>query len=178
MVWSCSVEAPACAGDDSDDRDDSRVHVENAHFSIMPDAGLIDLFDTLDAVDQKMANVGEMLTINRPDLMPESGMEWSGDLLVLHSVRIDPKFRGHKLGHAVLKAIRLRNGPLLHTRKSGRTTSGVCGPHYVPTAARPRGVPSRGRFPGPPRLGRPCEKHLSGCCRGSGNAWGTVPAYG
>lgn len=78
MVWSCSVEAPACAGDDSDDRDDSRVHVENAHFSIMPDAGLIDLFDTLDAVDQKMANVGEMLTINRPDLMPESGMEWSG----------------------------------------------------------------------------------------------------
>jgi hypothetical protein len=71
----------------------------------VPDAGLIDLFDTLDAVDQELASVAEMLTIERPELMPEAGMELGGDLLVLSSLWIDPKFRGHNLGHSVLKAI-------------------------------------------------------------------------
>lgn len=50
-----------------------------------------------------MANVGEMLTINRPDLIED--MALGGDLMVLSSLRISPQFRGNKLGHTILKAI-------------------------------------------------------------------------
>lgn len=32
-------------------------------------------------------------------------MDLGGDLMVLHSLRIEPRFRGNKIGHAVLKAI-------------------------------------------------------------------------
>lgn len=106
MDWTVTIDAPAWAEGNSDDyEDDRRVPVGKAHLSIVPDAGLIDLFDTLDAVDQTLANVGEMLTTKRPDLMISSGMELGGDLLVLHSLWIDPTFRGHKLGNKILKAI-------------------------------------------------------------------------
>ena len=106
MDWTVSIDAPVWAEGNSDDFEgDRRVHVGKAHLSIVPDAGLIDLFDTVDAVDQILANVGEMLTAKRPALMISSGMELGGDLLVLHSLGIDPKFRGHKLGHKILKAI-------------------------------------------------------------------------
>lgn len=106
MDWTVTIDAPAWAEGNSDDfEDDRRVQVGKAHLSIVPDAGLIDLFDTLDAVDQMLANVGEMLTTERPELMPNAGMELGGDLMVLHSIWIDPRFRGHKLGHKILKAI-------------------------------------------------------------------------
>lgn len=106
MDWAVSIDAPAWADGDSDDfEDDRRVLVGKAHLSIVPDAGLIDLFDTLDAVDQILGNVGEMLTVKRPDLMVSAGMELGGDLLVLHSLWINPRFRGHKLGHTILKAV-------------------------------------------------------------------------
>ncbi len=42
-------------------------------------------------------------TIKRPDLIGD--MALGGDLLVLSSLRIAPKFRGNKLGHSILKAI-------------------------------------------------------------------------
>ncbi|TSE15041.1 hypothetical protein B1A87_003035 [Arthrobacter sp. KBS0703] len=104
MNWKVSVEATVWA-DDDEDTDGAEVHVGDARFSIVPDAGMIDLFMTLDAVDQDLANVAEMLTIERPDLMPNAGMDLGGDLLVLSSLWIDPQFRGHKIGHAILKAI-------------------------------------------------------------------------
>jgi hypothetical protein len=106
MDWTVSIDAPAWAEGNGDDfEDERRVRVGKAHLTIVPDAGLIDLFDTLDAVDQQIANVAEMLTVERPDLMPNTGMELGGDLMVLSSLWIHPRFRGHKLGHAVLKAI-------------------------------------------------------------------------
>lgn len=66
-------------------------------------AGITDLFNTLDAVNQEVANVWEMLTAKRPDLVED--MALGGDLLILSSLRIVPKFRGNRLDHAVLKAI-------------------------------------------------------------------------
>lgn len=76
MNWTVSIDAPAWAEGDKDDfDDDSRIPVGKAHLSIIPDAGMIDLFDTLDAVDQQLANVAEMLTVERPDLMPNA---WDG----------------------------------------------------------------------------------------------------
>jgi hypothetical protein len=104
MKWTVSVGGTVGDGE-YDDGDGEEVHVGDAHFTVVPDAGIIDLFDTLDAVDQELANVAEMLTIQRPDLMPSAGMELDGDLLVLSSLWIDPKYRGNNAGHDVLRAI-------------------------------------------------------------------------
>lgn len=104
MNWSATIKG-VIWDEGEEDGDGREVRVGDARFTIVPDAGLIDLFDTLDAVDQELANVAEMLTVERPDLMPEVGMELGGDLLVLSSLWIDPAYRGHKLGHAVLRAI-------------------------------------------------------------------------
>lgn len=102
MVW--TVKVRGTVWDDEDDSGDGKeVTVGKAQLYVVPDAGIIDLFLTMDAVNQKMANIAEMLTIKRPDLLKE--MALGGDLLVLSSLEIEPKFRGNKLGHAVLKAI-------------------------------------------------------------------------
>ncbi|MEV7132151.1 hypothetical protein AB0N24_04600 [Arthrobacter sp. NPDC093128] len=103
MTWTVSVNATVW--DEDDDGDGEEVHVGDARFTIVPDAGDIELFLTLDAVDQELANVAEMLTVERPDLMPAAGMDLGGDLLVLSSLWIEPKFRGHQTGHTVLTAI-------------------------------------------------------------------------
>lgn len=71
-----------------EDGDGREVHVGEARVTVVPDAGMIDLFYTLDAVDRDLANVAEMLTVERPDLMPGAGMELGGDLLVLSSLWI------------------------------------------------------------------------------------------
>lgn len=104
MGWEVSINGMIWDGGE-EGNDGREVHVGDARFSIVPNAGLIDLFSTLDAVDQELADVAEMLTVERPDLMATVGMELGGDLMVLSSLWIDPRFRGHKLGHAVLKAI-------------------------------------------------------------------------
>lgn len=106
MDWEVSIDAPVWAEGNGDDSEDDRpCPCREGTPDHRPDAGLMDLFDTLDAVDQQLANVAEMLTFERPDLMPNAGMELGGDLMVLSSLWINPRFRGHKLGHAVLKAI-------------------------------------------------------------------------
>lgn len=102
MVW--TVKVKGIVWDDDDDGGDGKeVTVGKAELYVVPDAGIIDLFLTLDAVNQEVANVAEMLTIKRPDLLEE--MALGGDLLILSSLHIAPKFRGNKLGHDVLKAI-------------------------------------------------------------------------
>jgi hypothetical protein len=102
MNWTVKVKGRVWDGE-YDDGDGEEVKVGNAELYVVPDAGVIELFLTLDAVNQEVANVGEMLTIKRPDLIEEMGM--GGDLLILSSLWIDPKFRGNKVGHSVLKSI-------------------------------------------------------------------------
>ncbi|ALV43367.1 hypothetical protein AU252_21170 [Pseudarthrobacter sulfonivorans] len=89
--------------EDDDGGDGTEVTVGEAHLYLVPDAGIIDLFLTLDAVNQEVANVGEMLSLKRPDLIED--MALGGDLLILSSLWISPKFRGNNLGHSFLKAI-------------------------------------------------------------------------
>ena len=89
--------------EDDDGGDGAEVTVGNAHPYLVADAGIIDLFVTLDAVNPEVAGVGEMLTLKRPDLIED--MALGGDLLIVSSLWIEPEFRGNKLGHAVLKAI-------------------------------------------------------------------------
>lgn len=102
MTWTVSVNATVR---DDEDGDGEEVHVGDAQCTIVPDAGDIELFLTLDAVNQELANVAEMLTIERPDLMPAACMDHGGDLLVLSCLWIEPKFRGHQTGHTILTAI-------------------------------------------------------------------------
>lgn len=101
MVW--TVRVKGTVWDDDDDGGDGReVNVGEAKLYVVPDAGIIDLFLTLDAVNQEVANVAEMLTVKRHDLIDE--MALGGDLLILSSLRVAKKFRGNKLGHSILKA--------------------------------------------------------------------------
>lgn len=102
MLW--TVKVKGTLWDDEDDGGDGHeVSVGQAELYVVPDAGIIDLFMTLDAVNQQVASVAEMLTIKRPDLL--EAMALGGDLVILSSLQIAPKFRGNKLGHAVLKSI-------------------------------------------------------------------------
>ncbi|MDQ0864983.1 hypothetical protein [Arthrobacter globiformis] len=81
------------------------MHVGEANFRIIPDAGTIHLLDAMDAVDQEMMLLAEMLFHERPDLMHSAGMDLGGDLLLLSSMTVEPKFRGNRIGHTILKAI-------------------------------------------------------------------------
>jgi GNAT superfamily N-acetyltransferase len=102
VSWTVTVRGTVWDEDD-DGGDGAEVIVGKAHLYLVPDAGIIDLFLTLDAVNQEVAGVGEMLTLKRPDLIED--MALGGDLLIVSSLWIKPEFRGNKLGHAVLKAI-------------------------------------------------------------------------
>ncbi|MBT2249209.1 hypothetical protein JHV56_10910 [Arthrobacter sp. BHU FT2] len=102
LVW--TVEVSGRAWDNEDDGGDgAEVSVGRAQLYVVPSAGIIDLFLTLDAVNQDVAGVGEMLAINRPDLVKDLGL--GGDLLILSALHVAPVFRGNKLGHTILKAI-------------------------------------------------------------------------
>lgn len=101
MFWTVKVKGRVW--DDEDEGDGKDVTVGEAELYIVPDAGIIDLFLTLDAVNQEVANVGEMLTVHRPDLIHE--MSLGGDLLILSWLKVSPGFRGNKLGHSILKAV-------------------------------------------------------------------------
>ena len=102
VSWTVTVKGTFWDEED-DGGDGAEVTVGDARLYLVPDAGIIDLFLTLDAVDQELANVGEMLSLKRPDLIED--MALGGDLLIVSSLWIEPKFRGNRLGHAILKAI-------------------------------------------------------------------------
>lgn len=103
MFWTVKVKGRVWDDRDDGEGDGKEVTVGEVELYIVPDAGIIDLFLTLDAVNQEVANVGEMLTVNRPDLIRD--MSLGGDLLILSWLKVAPKYRGKKLGHAILKAI-------------------------------------------------------------------------
>ena len=125
--WTVSIDADSYGLDDEVDEDEV-VHVGDAEFRVVPDAGMIDLLDTLDAVDQEMLGVAEMLVHERPDLFFAARMDLGGDLLVLSALSIDPRFRGHRTGHAVLRAIlatAARNTTLVVVEAAPLFTDGV-----------------------------------------------------
>ncbi|WP_308159980.1 hypothetical protein [Arthrobacter sp. ISL-5] len=103
MDWNVSVGRTVWGDEDGGDEED--VPVGKASFRIVPDAGTIDLLDTMEAVDQEMMRVAEMLFHERPDLMRSAGMDLGSDLLLLSSMTVEPRFRGNRMGHAILKAI-------------------------------------------------------------------------
>jgi hypothetical protein len=100
--WTVSVRG--MVWDDKDGGDREYVHVGAASFRIVPDAGTIHLLDTMDAVDQEVMLLAEMLFHERPDLMHSAGMDVGGDLLLLSSMMVEPRFRGNRMGHAILRA--------------------------------------------------------------------------
>jgi len=102
MDWSVSVTGTEWA-DDDDESDGEDVHVGGAFVRMVPDAGSLDLLYTMDAVDSEMMGVAEMLHHERPNLM--AAMDLGGDLLVLSSMTVEPRFRGNRTGHAMLRAI-------------------------------------------------------------------------
>ena len=103
MDWSVSVTGTEWA-DDDDESDGEDVHDGGAFVRIVPDAGGLDLLYTMDAVDSEMMGVAEMLAHERQDLTASS-LKRGGDLLVLSSMTVEPRFRGNRTGHARLRAI-------------------------------------------------------------------------
>jgi hypothetical protein len=101
MFWTVKVRGRVW--DDDDEGDGREVTVGETELYIVPDAGIIDVFVTLDAVNQEGAHFGVMLTVNRPDLIDE--MSLGGDLLILSWLKVLPRLRGNKLRHSILKAV-------------------------------------------------------------------------
>jgi hypothetical protein len=91
--WTVSVSA---AGSIDEGSADQAVHVGDAFFRIVPDAGTIDLPGPTGAVDPEMLSIAQMLAHDRPGVMA-SGMDLGGDLLVLTSLRVDPRYRNRAM---------------------------------------------------------------------------------
>lgn len=91
------------AAEEEDEYDPETRHAAFALAYLIPDAGDIDLFDTMDAVGQELSNVAEHLCIRRPDLLEQLDGDRS-DLVYLSSLEVDEDLRGNKLGYVVLNA--------------------------------------------------------------------------
>jgi hypothetical protein len=103
LTWRINIRATVFADDDSDGEEHS---IGSCLVYTVPDAGRIDLFNTLNSVDHELAPFGKVLGVLRPDLLHEAGMrDLGGDLMILSSLQIKPDYRGHWLGHHVLWAI-------------------------------------------------------------------------
>jgi GNAT superfamily N-acetyltransferase len=103
LEWHIDIHATVFPDDDSDGEEHS---VGSAVIYTILKAGRIDLFHTLDAVDQELASFGELLDVMRPDLLDEAGLkDLGGDLMILSSLLINPDYRGQWLGHHVLWAV-------------------------------------------------------------------------
>jgi GNAT superfamily N-acetyltransferase len=86
------------------DEDPKMRHAADAIAYLIPDAGEIDLLDTMDAVSQELMGMAEHLHHHRPDLLVQLGGERT-DLLYLSSLEVDKDLRGRKIGYAVFNAI-------------------------------------------------------------------------
>lgn len=105
LEWKVGITA-AIFDDEFSDPDED-IEVGEAYVTVIPDAGEIELFLTLDAVDQDLANLAEMLMNEGKGLMGEAGFYdgEGGDLMYISGMYIKPEFRGIRLGHAVLDAV-------------------------------------------------------------------------
>lgn len=101
LCWRVTATVDA---DPDGDGDPEMRHAADATAYLIPDAGDIDLFDTMDAVSQELANMAEYLAFRRPDLLLQLDGDRS-DLLYLSSLEVDEDLRGNKVGYAVFNAI-------------------------------------------------------------------------
>lgn len=88
--------------------DQGRVPVADAKVYVIPDVGAIHLWETLDAHSADLALFGEafMAAGSRPGRLTVNGEAFfEGDLMIVSWIGVKPRFRGHRVGHQVLKAI-------------------------------------------------------------------------
>jgi hypothetical protein len=85
-----------------------RVTVAEASVYLIPDVGDVNLFETLDAHSAELSQFAEAFIAagSEPSQLSIEGEPvLEGDLMVVSWVNIQPRFRGHRAGHQVLKAI-------------------------------------------------------------------------
>lgn len=99
VLWTVGIQT--LAADDGTDDIKGGVQVGEASVYLIADVTDIDVFDVLDGISGEFASLGHLLGYERPDLTraPEP------DVLFVSSLRIEPEFRGSRLGHDVLTAI-------------------------------------------------------------------------
>jgi GNAT superfamily N-acetyltransferase len=134
-----------------------RIPVADAHIYVIPDVGAIDFWNTLDAHDGETAHFAEafMAAGSRPDRLTVDGEPiFQGDLMIISSVFVESRFRGHRVGQAVLKAILhavgrgtkltvLKAAPVLRGRKlregsaAHRAESAALGRYWAELGFRP-----------------------------------------
>lgn len=85
-----------------------RVTVAEARIYVIPDVGAVNLFDTLDAHSAELFQFAEAFIAagSEPSQLSIEGEPvLEGDLMIVSWVSVQPRFRGHRAGHQLLKAI-------------------------------------------------------------------------
>ncbi len=84
--------------------DENQSRVAFASFTVVSGPVGAQLRGSPDDMDEVLYKVAAMLALERPDLMATS-IENGGDLLVLSNIWVEPKYRGHDIGHRILAGI-------------------------------------------------------------------------
>lgn len=85
-----------------------RVTIAEARVYVIPDVGAVSLFETLDAHSAELSQFAEAFIAagSEPSQLSIQGEPvLEGDLMIVSWVSVQPRFRGHRAGHQVLKAI-------------------------------------------------------------------------
>lgn len=85
-----------------------RVTVAEASIHVIPEIGNVDLFETLDAHSGELSRFAEAFIAagSGPHQLSIKGEPvFEGDLMIVSWVSVQPRFRGHRAGHQMLKAI-------------------------------------------------------------------------
>lgn len=85
-----------------------RVTIAEARVYVIPDVGAVNLFETLDAHSADLSQFAEAFIAagSEPSQLSIEGEPvLEGDLMIVSWVSVQPRFRGHRAGHQVLKAI-------------------------------------------------------------------------
>jgi GNAT superfamily N-acetyltransferase len=134
-----------------------RITVADAHIYVIPDVGAINFWETLDAHAGETSHFAEafMAAGSSSDRVTVDGEPiFQGDLMIVSSVHVEQRFRGHRVGQAVLKAILhavgrgtvltvLRAAPVLRGRKlregsaAHRAESAALGRYWAELGFRP-----------------------------------------
>lgn len=104
------IEADILEADDDTLEADAhgQVTVAEAQVYVIPEVGDVNLFETLDAHSAELAQFAEafMAAGSGPSKLSIEGEPvLEGDLMIVSWVSVQPRFRGHRAGHQVLKAI-------------------------------------------------------------------------
>jgi hypothetical protein len=97
------------ADDDTFEADaHGRVTVAEANVYVIPEVGDVNLFETLDAHSAELSQFAEAFISAGSDpsqLSIEGQPVLEGDLMIVSWMSVQPRFRGHRAGHQVLKAV-------------------------------------------------------------------------